>query len=455
MEINYKLYGVFLFIIILVLIYLLNRNVSKYNNVIEKINEGFGNEEDTDVDNVEDNYKELDNVYFDLTKLIKLQTPLTLNGILKKCNSDKKCKGITILKNESTSENVSLPENETYNKYYLIIDTKSSYSLLQGSGEQRYVATNYKTYLKKTVPGSEKLVLSDDTIESQFFTIRCKGNMLMGVKNNQLCGINKYTVQIDQLYDNIKIKIVNGLYGDGNISIKLYNNNVNDNMYITHNYPSNRKLILKKITESDGDEIKKKATFRVVSGLLKEGFTIKILEYDNMYIKLSGNNNKIDYMTIDKILNDNDISIKDLVELKNSATFYFNPDIEVITTPNSNINELNDKITEVNDNIDSNENEEVSVSTITQEEKIRRLKNKNINSLDRQSLLLENQNKKIKDMELLHFSNIGKVSREFANQSAKLALAKYIKEKDDIELLNSKTISPGDNMPSVQSFKSL
>ncbi len=82
------------------------------------------------------------------------------------------------------------------------------------------------------------------------------------------------------------------------------------------------------------------------------------------------------------------------------------------------------------------------------------MKNKNLNTLERQYLMLENQNKQINNLEFLHTSNISKIGREFANQSARLALGKYIKEKDDIDILKEKTsITPGFNMPSVDSFR--
>jgi hypothetical protein len=79
----------------------------------------------------------------------------------------------------------------------------------------------------------------------------------------------------------------------------------------------------------------------------------------------------------------------------------------------------------------------------------------NNNYLDKQSIILENQNNRIKNMENVHFANISKIGREFANQSAKLALSKYMKEKDDIEVLKSTGISSVDSMPSVKSFRSV
>jgi hypothetical protein len=431
MEINYKLYAIFLFIIILVLIYLLNRTPTDYNELIEEIKEGFE----------VDDYIELDNVYFDLSNIVNLSEETNIEDILKKVDIDKKCNGITVLKSTAN----------TYNKYYKITNLNSSYSELQGSGEQRLNSTKYKTYIKKSVAGSSKLLITKDNIESNFFNIRGKSNMYMGIKDDHLCGINKSEVQISNLYDNVKLKFVNGLYGTDNISIRLYNNNLPNDMYITHNYPVNRKLTLKKITLTDGDEIKKKASFRVLSGLTQEGISFKILGFENIYFKLAGNNNKIDSIIVEKILNDRDRNANELIQLQKLATFYFSPDIEVIN-PGTNINDLATNLM-ANDMTTNNEDDN-SVSSVTKEDKIRILKNKNMNSLEKQSFIIDTQNKKIKDMELLHFSNIGKIGREFANQSAKLALAKYLTEKDDIDLLNSKGLVPGSNMPSVQSFKS-
>ena len=82
------------------------------------------------------------------------------------------------------------------------------------------------------------------------------------------------------------------------------------------------------------------------------------------------------------------------------------------------------------------------------------MKNKNLNTLDRQQLMLENQNKQINNLEFLHINNISKIGREFANQSARLALGKYIKEKDTIDLLKqNKPITPGENIPSIDTIK--
>ncbi len=273
--------------------------------------------------------------------------------------------------------------------------------------------------------------------------------LYMNLENN-LASINKFKVQIDNLYNNTKFTFVNGLYGKGNVSIKC-NDLKGNSLYLIHNFPSRKQLSFQKISSDDSVDIKKRASFRLVSGLSGNGFSIKLFGITDTYIKVIGSNRKNDTVIADRIILNNDNT--DIVK-KELASFRFTSEI-IRTNPTPSGTEKPDKYIPNYDVLnEENDEETAKISKVTKEEKIKLLKNKNINYLDKQSMILENQNNRIKNMENVHFVNINKIGREFANQSAKLALSKYMKEKDDIELLKSTGVSSVDSMPSVESFRS-
>ena len=93
---------------------------------------------------------------------------------------------------------------------------------------------------------------------------------------------------------------------------------------------------------------------------------------------------------------------------------------------------------------------------LTPEEKANKMKHKNLYNLEKQALMLENQMKMINSYDFIHKNNISNIGREFANQSANLALSKYLQEKDDVNLSaknSSSIVNNGLNTPSVSQFK--
>ncbi len=405
------MYGIILFLILLGLIYLLNKK-----NDSSSITEGF---------TANNNFIIYEKAYFDLDTKQPLGEK-TKETILNKCMKDNNCKGITF---------------DTESNYYIIKNTNTCYSTFLGSGIQKADAVNYTTYLKKTVPVSDKLCITSSLIDSTFFTIGNKNKLYLCAIDNQLYGIDKNKIQFNKMYENCRFKIINGLYSSPSnptISIKLATTGSEGNLCLTHNFPRSKNLVFKDIKSSDTDAIKKSATFRLVSGLSNEGFSFKLIDIPNTFLRFENqkNNTRVIVATID---NKNNIETNDL------ATFYMNEEIEKVEiTP-----ETMEKEATYSDDLEE-EVENEPVSSVSKEDKIKRMKNKNMSVLERQSFLLEEQNKKINSMELVHIGNIGKISREFANQSAQLALGKYLKEKNDMEVLQKNN---PDNTPSVEKFR--
>jgi hypothetical protein len=416
MELNgvkkHTIYGVVLFLILLGLIYLLN----KKNNVIIDIEEGFKG--------VVDNFITYEQAYFDLDNKFPLDEKIkTKDDVLNSCMKDKNCMGITF----------------DDDNYYIIKNINTCYSSLLGSGIQKADAKNYTTYLKKSVPLSDKLCLTSAT-RGSFFTIGSKNNLYLCAIDNQLYGVDKNKIQFNKISDNSRFKIVSGLYSSSTnptISFKLESGTSSSNLYISHNFPRSKNIILKEIKSGDSEVVKKSATFRLVGGLSNEGFSIKLLDIPNTFLRFETqkNNTRVIATTIE---NKNNIETNDL------ATFYMMKEIEKVDITPESIEE------ETKHTIDDEVEDEMPVSSITKEEKIKRMKNKNMSVLEKQTMLLEEQNKKINNMELVHLGNIGKISREFANQSAQLALGKYLKEKNDIDILQKNN---PDNTPSVEKFR--
>ncbi len=448
----YKIYGVSLFIILLLLIYLLNRK----NDININIEEGFTTIND---------YVFLNKTVFNssFSNENRVDPLATVEEILDSdsVKNDKLCLGITIPFDYNSNNN-----NQKVGLYYKIYDTENCYSSLVGSGEQRNNALNYKTYIKKNVYNGNRQCLTEDDLSNSFFTIQNTNDMYLCIdSNNNLVSLNKFKIQLDNLYDNTKFKIVSGLYGRGNISITFTTKN-GDILYLTHNFPSSKQLSFQKRSSDDSIDVKKRSSFRLVSGLSKNGFSIKLFGITDTYIKLMGKNTKSDSVIVDRIIlnyssyngiptsNPKDVAINQDTIKKELASFKFAPELIITETSPSSTSQPGKYIPNY-DLLDEENAEEIKkISKVSKEEKVRLLKNKNINYLDKQSMILENQNNRIKDMENLHFANISKIGREFANQSARLALSKYIKEKDDIEVLKKTGVSPVDSMPSVESFRS-
>ena len=82
------------------------------------------------------------------------------------------------------------------------------------------------------------------------------------------------------------------------------------------------------------------------------------------------------------------------------------------------------------------------------------MKTLNLYKIDKQNSLLDNQTNMISAYDFIHNNNISNISREFANQSAHLALSKYLQEKDNIEKIkNSNDNNLVDNSPSINKLK--
>lgn len=416
-EINHTIFGIILFFILLILIYLLNRSITKLNFNETNTIEGFNSK-------VDDKFIIYDNCYFDLeNKYSYDKNKKDINEVLSECVKDINCNGITINKNDSGI-------------YYIIRKADTCYSKLQGSPLQRNNASNFKTYLKKTVNLSDKLCLTSDTMKTPF-TIANINKLYFGIKNKQLYGFNEDNVKYNNMYDATKFKIVAGLFDANNtISIQLFTPpSSNSNLYLSHNFPTSKNIILTEIKSGDSTDIKRNASFRMIGGLNNEGFTLKILNFQNMYLKYE--NEKNEAMVIVDTINN-----RDNPDINKMATFYITNEIKV--KPIKTQKPIDDPLLEDED--------ETDISFLSDDEKINQMKNKNSSTIEKQLLILENQNKSIKDTEFTNFSNIGKISREFANQSAQLALGKYLKEKNDIEILN-KNNPPVDNTPSVDKFR--
>jgi hypothetical protein len=375
----YKFYGIILFIFLLILIYLLNMN-NNQNQHNQYTQEGF--------DNLDD-YINIPGVAFnsDSNNLINLDTPLSLENVLKQCNTDA-CKGITIISSNN-------PDSIT--SFYKIKDLNSSISRLQGSGSQRINAKKATSYIKRSVQNIDKLYLSEDTMRNQTFNI-CHGDMYLCVINNKLQFMNKYKIQAKKLINSTKFKISER--PNNNIAIQ----DANTGKYIIHNFPSNDYLTL-----SEGSNVSNENSIFRITAFNQNGFVLKLVGFTDMYVSYSNHkDNKENNVIVTKIVAREDTK---------SAIFNFGLDIEdtEISLDNQPV-----EMYEV-----SNAPENVG---LTQKDRLVIFKNKNSNIIDKQSAVLEDQNNKIKNLEMLHFSNIGDISREFAYQSAKLAFSKYMNE---------------------------
>lgn len=444
MKVNHTIYGIILFLILIGLIYILNKNKTNNNNNITEYFDSTPTPTPTkklkniptptppyDLNN---DYMIYEKSYFDLSgNNLNSKNDKTIKQCLISCANDKNCKGITI---DSSSKVDSDVLNSKNYECYAIKDAKTCYSKLQGSGLQRSESQNYTTYLKKSVPSSGQLCLSDTNL-GQPIMIKANHNLYLYIDNNKLYTTTQNKIEFDKLYDKAKFKIVNGLYGDETISIQPYNSN---DLFLSHNFPREKGITLKRISRDDTDDMKKNSSFRIVSGLSNKGYSIKILNFPNMYFKLNNDNKEINEVSVDAIENKSNTTLNEL------STFYIVKELDVVI--DENLSKFDVDYSEIN------QEEEDTTSSLTQEDKYKLMKNKNLNTLDRQYLMLDNQYKKINDLEFLHTSNISKIGREFANQSARLALGKYIKEKDEIDLLKeTTTVTPGFNMPSVDNIR--
>jgi hypothetical protein len=411
MKVNYQIYGLLLFVGLIILILLLNKNSNNMNPKSVtgnyQINEGFENQID--------NYEIMDNSFFDLG--VTPWKNMNLEEALQKCSDVSSCIGITRKKNTNGTD-----DNETFP----ILKKGPCHTNFVGGPLQKSKAQNYKSYIKKLSVG-DVTCLNEKTIEN-YFSFTTKNNLYWCVDNKDktLKLLSAPRIAQNKLFSKANFKIVTGLFAEGSVSIQV-SKTLSDaessepTYYIVHDYPKQENLFLKEIGENESDW-KKKASFKMIPGLTKEGFTLKIIGFTDMYFKYIGEN-----MTIGTV-NDSE---------KEKATFFTILPI----SEDASMNYLEEK----------NETELKNVD-LSPHEKFLKMKNKNLLSLEKQQMMLEEQNKKINNFQFMQIGNIGRVSREFANQSAELALSKYLKEKESIDEIakKNKTI---DNSPSVNSLK--
>lgn len=416
MKVNYQIYGLLLFIGLIILILLLNKNINNPNpksvSINEQLTEGFENQID--------NYEIMENSFFDLG--VTPWNNINLEEALQKCSASSSCIGITRKKKTVGTDNQETDNNETFP----ILKIGPCHTKFVGGPLQKSKALNYKSYIKKTSVGSVTC-LNEKTIENYFSFIN-KNNLYWCVddKDKSLKLLSTARISKNKLFSKANFKIVSGLFSEGTISIQVSktlpdSESSEPTYYIVHDYPKQENLFLKEIGENES-EWKKKASFKMIPGLLKEGFTLKIMGGNDMYFKYIGENMTIGYV------NDSE---------KENATFF--------------------TITPISEDSTTNylpEENEVKTIDLSPQEKFLKMKNKNLLSLEKQQMMLEEQNKKINNFNFMHIGNIGRISREFANQSAELALSQYLREKESIDVLAKKNKNKSiDNTPSVNSLK--
>jgi hypothetical protein len=424
---NHQIYGILLFISILILIYLLNKNYNQIiSDVIYKVDvkEGF---DDTKITKTTDspinmnNYMEYDNTYFNNDDKNKISNK-TLKELLVECDNDSSCYGITKQKNSESN-------------FYKITNVKLCKTSYQGSDLEKELAKNYISYIKKSIPDYNKLCILNqkgnlNNNDNNISSIYGYNNLVWTVKNNKIELLALSVIDNNNDYNLCKFKIVDGLNGNNTISIK-YEVKGLPVQYVVNEYPNKNYLFLRDVKDNE-KEWKKRASYKMVDGLASEGFSLKMIGFPDIYILASARKpNLLNILPIELSDDDN----------KKLGTFYIKPELT---------KELNAKNLNNNDKL----NNDMS-GNLTPEEKAKKMKNKNLYTLEKQALMLENQMKMINSYDFIHKNNISNIGREFANQSANLALSKYLQEKDDVNLSSqnsSSIVNNGLNTPSVSQF---
>lgn len=388
---KYQIYGVLLFIILLILIYLINKNTFGIEkSVIEK----FGGPLD--------NYIKYENSYFNLN--VSPLESTTLESALQDCSTSPSCIGIT--------------KDKVANNYRKILNSDQCITQYLGNNIQKSKSFGYESYIKKTVKDYDQLCLTNTSMEYPF-SIETHNDLILCIQNKNLSAVNKAVVKEKKLFDLIQFNITPGLFGadKGYISFKpMYEKYADYN--IVHDYPKKDYLFLKQIDENDINE-KKKATFKITESLSKKGISIKLIDFENIYVKIEGTSLTSDNIIISQINND--------LQSQNAASFYIKPgkndDSDLVNAENQ---------TELSNNI----------QLLSDEEKFKLMKKNNVSKLEVQTLNLEKQNRQIEDMNYYHLNNINFIGREFANQSAEFALSKFLNEKEVIQKLATQTPRP-------------
>jgi hypothetical protein len=392
---NHQIYGVILFAFILILIYLLNRINS---------NEGFENNTET---SYIDNFNIYDNVYFDTNKEIK---NISLENALLKCINNNQCLAIT--------------KDKIKNIFYEISNIDLCKTSYQGSTLENDMSKNYITYIKKTVDNNSLSCITDDSM-NKIISIQTSDLKTWIVKDTKIELSSIAKVDANNEFNLTKFKLVKGLYGKNTVSIKFDLSGFPDT-YVVNEYPKKTHLSLKQITDNQ-QSLQKSASFKIVNGFSKSGFSIRVIGFPNMFISgMSVGENK-------NIIGVSMVENEDMI----NATFYIKGELSTDYIKNNDM-----ESNKPNENTDD-------IADFGVQEKVKKMRTKNLYTLDKQSNLIENQNNIINNYNFIHKTNIGDIGRAFANQSADLALSKYLEEKNEIDRIKNQSQSRTvDNTPS-------
>ncbi len=390
---NHQIYGVILFAFILILIYLLNRMKSK---------EGFV----TPSGSLLDNFDIYDNVYFDNDKQLR---NTTMDNALSKCMNNNQCLGIT--------------KHKTEDIFYEITNIDVCKTPYQGSDLEKDESTKYITYLKKSV-NKDTLSCVSDNIMDTIVSIHSDNLKVWNVRDSKIELSSIARIDANNEFNLTRFKLVKGLYGRNTVSIKLEVRGF-PNTYVVNEYPKKTYLMVKEIGDNSSTELKKSASFRIVNSMSKSGFSIKIIGFPDMIISsINLGENK-------SLLG---ISLAENEDAK-SATFMIKSELSVDYIKNNDMEADNQK--------DMSEMDDFGL-----QDKIKKMRTKNLYTLDKQSNILENQTNMINNYNFTQKTDISDISRAFANQSANLALSKYLEEKYDIDNLKNSREQMIDNIPS-------
>jgi hypothetical protein len=422
---NHQKYGILLFITLLILFYLLNFRGRVHNN----ISEGFENKSlNTRIIN---DYVEYQNTYMHLDgSKDKKWKDQTLDKCLTLCSNDKDCYGIT--RSNSDSDTAQADCHPIYN----LSKCQTTY---QGSGEERSMALNYKTFIKKSLDDHEHLCISSNNL-NRGISIKNANDLYWLLEDDKVFGYSSSYIEIEELYPRSSFKVVEGLYGNGTVSFQsLLSKHMNK--FLVHNYPRRDQLYLEDKNNLKTSEDNARASFRVSSGLNGKGISLKILKFPEVYVRFENKTQKRDRLIVIPIENNNQIN--DL------ATFYFQDQLTKNTINTSTSSNDVDTSTSGND-IDN------TPKIITPLEKIKKVKTKNLHDLEKQKALLEKQNQQILDFDFSQANRVSYIGRELAKQASYVELGNYLKEQEDIQLLDRKLQNQNQNgvsIPNKENFR--
>jgi len=411
-KMNHRIYGIILFSSIVILIYLLNK---KNGNKNQGVYELF-----SDVPSIVDEYTLYNNARFSIDEGTK---NISLESALKLCSNNNYCQGVSMYKGKTDNDNV----------YFQINNVDFCRTKFQGSDYEKDTVKDYSTYIKNSVNNRDYMCLTNDNLINKKISIYGYDNTVWSVVNNRIELVKLAKISVSKTFQSSIFKIVQGFYGNNTVSI-MYEVDGFPPYYIVNEYPKKGLLHIKNISSNASSDIKKSASFKIIGGLSKPGISIKILGFTNMYIVGSGETpNVLNILPIE--LTDSDNKMK--------ATFNFGT---IVSEDLLNSKDLDSTIPK----------DDSDVAILTPDEKNKKMRGKNLYTLEKQNYLLDNQSNMINAFDFVHKNNLNYIGREFALQSANLALSKYLQEKDDMSRLqenNSSTVNTSMNTPSVATLK--